>query len=504
MNSGNPRQDSLALTNQFLDGTISEADLESLGNRLLVESSLRRDFAEFCQLHIDLSQESVVTSSADHAMQQFLSSCLPASTTPKVLKQNVLLSSSRKWSRISAATLCGIVACSIAFVLGGLWWTVRPDLATIPLQRNNSDSATAAFTATSITLPSGSSTRMHFDKVGYATIHGPATFQMLGPMRARLDSGRIRMRVTEKTGHGFVVETPDGDITDLGTEFGVNVMSGNRTALAVFEGAVDLQVADQKTLVPRVERLVGGDGVLFNKGGQMNRLNSIMTSSGAKFEVCGEESPVSFDDPLIVDMYDNLPSGTTKRYYEIVTKGMAEDALAYVDRLEHNWNGLSSEPGMPRYLREADYVKTFCDDKRRNDPDFKLTVVVKRPTTLYVLYDRRLEVPRWLSQSFYLTNDRIGMDTGKRFPGDDKQSGVKGIAGIGPGQSIDLEFDVWKRAIDKPGPVILGPNGVNRQRFFAANMYGVVAVALPVANAKRQKPSNHRIAEKPESLGVKE
>ena len=503
MNPGNPQQDSVLLTNQFLDGTISDADLESLGNRLLLESSLRRDFADLCQLHIDLSQESV-DSCADHAMQQFLGSRLPASPSLKEVKQNVLLSSSKQWSRFSAATLCGITACSVAFLLGGLWWSVRSEFATSPPQKSRTDSFPAAFTATSITLPSGSSTRMHFDKVGYATIHGPATFQMLSPMRARLEQGRIRMRVTEKSGHGFVIETPDGDITDLGTEFGVSVATGKQSALAVFEGAVDLQVADQKTIVPRIERLVGGDGVLFNKGGETTRLNSIVTGSATAFSICEASSNIEFDVPLIAVMYDNLPAGKTKRYYEIVPVGLQDDSLAFVDRLQHNWCGLSLGLGLPKYLRGADYVKTFCEDKLRTDSDFKLTVVLARPARLYVLYDKRLEPPRWLTESFRKTEDYVGLDMGKWYSLDEPDGPSREI-GQGPGQSIDLEFAVWERLVKKRGAIQLGPNGRNPVAELRATMYGIAAVAL--------YPSDKKVAKKPklkdpivrgESLGAKE
>ena len=246
-----------------------------------------------------------------------------------------------------------------------------------------------------------------------------------------LDQGRIRMRVTEKSGHGFVVETPDGDITDLGTEFGVEVTTGKSSALAVFEGAVDFEVADQNLENPRIERLLGGDGVLFNKGGQTTRLNSILTGSGTAFSVCSESSEVEYDLPLIIDMYDNLPADKTRRYYEIVPGGLQEDALAFVDRLQHNWNGLSRGLGLPNNLRGADYVKTFCDDKLRTDSNFKLTVVLGRPAKLFVLYDKRLEPPQWLTESFTKTEDSVGLDMGKWYSLDEPPSPSREI-GLAP------------------------------------------------------------------------
>jgi hypothetical protein len=337
----------------------------------------------------------------------------------------------------------------------------------------------------------GTTTTMHLKGIGQVTMDRDAKFALLAHNRARLDSGRIRMRVTEATGRGFVVETPDGEITDLGTEFGVDVNVGKDSALAVFEGAVDLKIADLATNSTRVERLLGGDGVLFNKAGQLNRLNSIMTGSGAKFAVCGDSSNVSFDSPVIVDVYDSLPTGSTKRYYEIVPCGMEEDALAYVDHTDHNWNGMSRTWRIPRFLRGGDYVKTFASDKRRTT-DFEMTVVLGKPAMLYVLADRRLTVPDWLSKDFERTSERIGMDTGRRYVTDAPREKGRFATGVGAGNSIDLEFDIWSKRVAKPGAIKLGPNGEiwrepakNRE---AAYMYGIVAVEIESKGKLKKKP----------------
>ena len=50
----------------------------------------------------------------------------------------------------------------------------------------------------------------------------------------------MTLHVTNPRGRGFVVETPQGQVTDLGTEFGVDVAGDSNTDVVVFEGAVNL------------------------------------------------------------------------------------------------------------------------------------------------------------------------------------------------------------------------------------------------------------------------
>lgn len=70
-------------------------------------------------------------------------------------------------------------------------------------------------------------------------IEGPAEFEVLGPKRLRLDRGNIAADV-EEAGHGFTVVTPEGEVIDFGTRFGVRVDAGGRSEAHVFEGEVEV------------------------------------------------------------------------------------------------------------------------------------------------------------------------------------------------------------------------------------------------------------------------
>jgi len=87
-------------------------------------------------------------------------------------------------------------------------------------------------------------------------LEGPASLQLLSPREARLEYGKLSARVPEPA-HGFKVHTPEGTVTDLGTEFGLNFQKAQPVKLEVFEGKVEM--ATTPTNQPRV--LNAGEGV---------------------------------------------------------------------------------------------------------------------------------------------------------------------------------------------------------------------------------------------------
>jgi hypothetical protein len=321
-------------------------------------------------------------------------------------------------------------------------------------------------------LDSGNTSTFTLPKVGYVILEGPAEFKMLGPMRARLNSGRIKMRVTEASGRGFVVETPHGEIKDLGTEFGIDASQEADNGVVVFEGAVDLSIPTAKDAsgAAQTERLVQGEGLTFNRRGRLSRIMSIVTGETATFEHGGDMRLQRWN-PIIGNVTDNIIEPNVRKFYEIVPGGMREDALTYVDRPAHEWNGVD-ERGMPSYLIGADYVKTFNDDKIRQDVEISVTLC--RPATLYVFLDVRVPPPDWLVGDFHDTGDKIGVDNGPFYAQRYKKF-ANYARGVGPGESIDEVCSVWKRIVPKPGIVKLGPNA---SETWESGMYAFAAAPL--------------------------
>jgi hypothetical protein len=305
--------------------------------------------------------------------------------------------------------------------------------------------------------------------VGTVSVQGPAHLDLIGASRARLYQGRIKIRIDEERGHGFAVETPHGLVTDLGTEFGVDVAGDSNTGVLVFEGAVDLSVPGEKEHAsPRIERLIQGEGLAVHGAGRLDRIMSVVTGNVSTFQRRGE-TRLGGAQTVIVDVWDNIRSADFKKFYEIVPAGLREDALAYVDRPQHDWNGVDAK-GLPPYLIGADYVKPFNSDKMRNDVE--IFVSLGKPARLFVLLDDRVSPPEWLREGYRDTGDEIGMDCGT-FTLDGVEYWFP--KGTGAGNSLDVTFSVWERTVERPGIVRLGPNsGAN----FDTGMYAVAAVEL--------------------------
>ncbi len=295
-------------------------------------------------------------------------------------------------------------------------------------------------------------------------LQSPAAYELLSVGRARMILGRLTATVDDK-GKGFTIITPQADVIDLGTEFGVEVNRDGATDVVVFKGEVDLDCRDHKTR--RDQRLRMGEAVRLDAIGTTSRL--VWVNGGS---YSSTSSVPSNGQPLIVEVRDNIERDSPMfNFYEIVTGGVKEDALAYVDRIAHEYNGIT-KAGIPGYLLNADYVKMFNNDKYNKTT--RIEVTLSMPAKLYVLLDNRLTPPQWLTDEFQDTGDDIGLDNGP-FQTNGKWHN-KGPSGIGPGESIDDEMSIWVREVPVPGVVQLGPVGTTIE--IAANMYGIMATPL--------------------------
>lgn len=154
---------------------------------------------------------------------------------------------------------------------------------------------------------------------------------------------------------------------------------------------------------------------------------------------------------------------------------MGEDALAYVDRESHQYNGLTKE-GMPPYLVGGDYVKTFICDRITHDIQIRVKLAV--PARLYILLDDRLAPAQWLRDNFRDTGDNIGIERGPYFSGG-RWENAETPADVGPGVGVDDTLSVWVRDVPKARVVVLGPTRASSKN---NNMYGIIAVPLEETN----------------------
>ena len=487
------------LIDELVNGTISNERLATLEDALRGNAIAQTYFLDYCQLHVDLA----VDARAEHALEAF------CQLRGRSTKENGTKTNDEKPPKATDVPLPPAALppapqktfTSIMLQLGqhlpgpGAMGGILGGLALVValfVLRSNENSApeapdadqaqqvaaappTAYISGTKLRVDTGESHIALSEGVS-VIIRGPAELELLGPLRARLSRGRIKVRVTDSKAEGFVVETPSGRVVDLGTEFGLDVSADGDTKVVVYQGAVDLHVGQQTDKVGatgnaenRVERLVEGEGVVVNQRGQLHRVMSIITGGEGAF---GQPDFANMaGEPTILDVRDNLRTSETKKFYEIVTHGMQEDALAYVDRRQHDWNGVTTA-GMPGYLVGADYIKTYNNDRVRKD--FALQVSLARPARLFVFFDKRLPIPDWLKNDFRDTGDAIGLDCGP-FVSPINNRRQRGRREKGPG-NFDDTLAIWERVVPAAGNVTLG--SAEATTYHATTMYGIAAVPL--------------------------
>ncbi|MEM9158212.1 MAG: LamG-like jellyroll fold domain-containing protein [Verrucomicrobiota bacterium] len=79
--------------------------------------------------------------------------------------------------------------------------------------------------------------QLRFDHGTLLLVEGPAKFSILDDKYVKFEYGRAVANVPE-AGHGFVIESPDAEIVDLGTKFGVDVREEGETEVHVMQGKV--------------------------------------------------------------------------------------------------------------------------------------------------------------------------------------------------------------------------------------------------------------------------
>ena len=312
--------------------------------------------------------------------------------------------------------------------------------------------------------------KLVFDSGVEALVLAPCKLRIQDRNQIFCQSGRVSARVSnERT--GFVIETPVALVTDRGTEFGVAIGDAGQTEVAVFEGKVDVELGSlsqrsQPGNKGKHESLVQGEATRVDQFGNTTRIYSI---DNRRLPGVHELAPFNLSDPVISSVRDNGSDRqpNSRMFYRIVGAGLREDSLAFVDRL-HQWNGVTEE-GIPKELIGADYVMPFNDDKFVED--LQVQVSIDRPCNLYVFFSDGMQVPHWLVDGFSDTGLEIGLDEGpNRFK-------PEFAVGVGPGESVDQTFSVWKRVVNEPCILDLGSLPRPDGEFYGYNMYGIAAVA---------------------------
>lgn len=309
---------------------------------------------------------------------------------------------------------------------------------------------------------------------------GAATFDIKSDMLIQLEQGQLTAQIS-KSNIGFTIESPMVNVIDQGTQFGISV-GKERADVVVFDGKVDLQSKSGDSNVQR--QLIQGNCVKIDHTGSIQRVEDVRRDVHGRWWTDDRAAGAGH---VIASVSDNIHGdgdGTDEfSCYQTTFEGLHEEAIAYSDNPNHQWNGLTKE-GLPKFLVGADYVQTF--NNYRYDRDFKIQVKLARPANLYVFFDDRIDPPAWLTADFVDTGVDIGLDEGAWL--DNVEEKYRALdthtTAEGAGESIDNVFSVWRRRCVEGGTISLGycsVRGPTRRGLsgrLGRSMYGIAATPL--------------------------
>ncbi|QDU56653.1 alpha/beta hydrolase family protein [Aeoliella mucimassa] len=475
----------------LVDDPLDASTRKQLELELLADAQHRQAYVEQVLIHTSLQWQYKQPASCDFESEQIHgdASSIDASTKHS------------RWSFRSIGLT--VLAASLLFVAGlaALWQSrSAPTLATVSGANNvtfaSSDPQIVVGQQLSkqvVSIESGE-LELVFSSGATVLLGGRTEVELVSPLLMKLNHGQVTSTVSEGA-IGFKVITPNLDVVDLGTEFGVEVDAQGGTDVVVFSGQVRLE-RDSKALV-NVGLLTEGQGVRVDQNQQVERIGHIGRESHSRGWVAKPtQNQPTASSHVIAVVWDNMRITECKDFYEVLYRGFEEDARAYVDRV-HEWNGID-QGGLPNQLLGGDYIRPFNNDKYKDD--YELSVTLAKPCYLYVLWDSRCDPQPWLLQQFRETEMQVALDEGPLPPDSFNQ------LGIGPGNELDQEHTVWVMEVAEPRTVVLGPVrsaylGVQR------SMYGVVAKAMSnqeldklaaqrsalASTRQDQIPSDHRL-----------
>ena len=273
------------------DQRISTEEHERLQLLLRSDAAARRVYLEYVDLHARLRQQSGVSSSpGKEPGRSWLDEPRDAvdggrSTVAKVAET---FGPSRQTPKLLASFATGktirwlAVAVSLAVVAAGLsWWLLLPEPVQLPIvvRTVGVETEKAQLLELGRPLPPGELhltdglVELRTEKGAVVVIEAPARFHWPAAERLVLAEGRANADVPEAA-VGFTIETPEAELQDLGTRFGVEVSAQGESRLHVFEGEVLARPAPGRksnalNMSPRGVRQ--GEAIVIAQGGEVSR-----------------------------------------------------------------------------------------------------------------------------------------------------------------------------------------------------------------------------------------
>jgi hypothetical protein len=245
-------------------GTASNEQARALNELLRSDAAARDDYILRTELHSRLASEPELFPQVDDEKVESLKNILP-------------IEAPRRTRTAKANWVLALAAC-VALLAAG-WWALR--LSSSSERKGATSKAVAMLNRVVdaqweqhdevsrlgaplepgwLRLKSGLA-QIVFYSGARVVIEGPAELQLISPGEASCRGGRLTAEVPSQA-RGFRVSTPQMNVTDLGTSFGLDVKE-RRTELHVFKGSVEVQTTGSAAKQNLKE---GGGAVTENSG----------------------------------------------------------------------------------------------------------------------------------------------------------------------------------------------------------------------------------------------
>ena len=254
----NRTEHELELMRRYLEGVASLAETQELESLIVKDASVRQDFLRYT--HLD-------------------------SALAGVRRSQRLVVAPRRSAWLSWRPLAAAAAL-VLFVGGWMIGSSTKKAATLAEKPEAVDDGVALLTqvvdanwqgthqpragnilsAGRLQLTSGLA-QLEFYSGARVILEGPADLELVSTNRAVCHSGRIRAWVPPQA-RGFQVVSPEFELIDLGTEFGMEVGGNAGSKVEVFDGEVELHPAGAGAPSSAPLRLLEGAGIAWASSGQ--------------------------------------------------------------------------------------------------------------------------------------------------------------------------------------------------------------------------------------------
>ncbi|MEQ8838772.1 MAG: FecR family protein, partial [Lacipirellulaceae bacterium] len=249
------------LLQRIVDDEVSSVDLKRLEAILLDDGAKQGEFVDYLLMH-DLLDEWLGPEGLIGAVDM-LSSDETLPHSPSVVSAGALALETKAERRFSANLVWGLAIALLVAMGTWAYWPIRHQpnrfaKASSDEKHTQNEAIAVARLASGYQVqfsqdkqPEGDSFRageyrlergaagVIFDNGTKLVVESPAEFTIVNSMSVVLHQGKVRAHVPDAA-KGFTISTPDFEVEDLGTEFGVSVLDDKTADVRVFSGKVRL------------------------------------------------------------------------------------------------------------------------------------------------------------------------------------------------------------------------------------------------------------------------